>query len=96
MAKNQLHSVALQVKNQIVALLKQLNSEEASDLCYTLLKLLFGPNSFTHFSVKKNQDLMMEICKNINSEQITDYIENYLSGVVEKPTLNEFYEGEEG
>jgi hypothetical protein len=55
MPKNQLHDVAKKVKEQLVALFEMVGkSEEGSELSYTLLKTLFGPNSFTHFSVKKN------------------------------------------
>jgi hypothetical protein len=54
---NQLHDAAKSVKEQLIEVLKSLNekkSSEASELAHDLIKNLFGPNSFTHFSAKKN------------------------------------------
>jgi len=91
--KNQLHDVAKIVKRQLVALLEQLKekpTEESKALCMVLVKSLFGPNSLTHFSPKKNQDLLFPISAQLDSDQVTEYIE-YLSNVIAKPDLNEFY-----
>ena len=66
MSFNSLHDVALQVKVQIAAVFEQLKDSSASNeqraISYKLLTSLFGPNSFTHFSVKKHQDLMKPLC----------------------------------
>jgi hypothetical protein len=94
MPKNQLHDMAKQVKVQIVEVLEQLKvkpSEKTKELFYKLLKKLFGPNSFSHFSSKKNQDIMMPLCSVLSEEQTSDYIENWLSSMYTKPDLQEFY-----
>lgn len=62
---NQLHDAAKLVKVELIECLKGLNdkkSDEASELAHDLIKKLFGPNSFTHFSAKKNYDIMIQIC----------------------------------
>ena len=64
MPKNQLHEMAKQVKAQIVQILEQLKEkpkESTREFFYKLLKNLFGPNSFSHFSAKKNQDIMLPL-----------------------------------
>ena len=61
--KNQLHEAAKEVKKAIIVVLNQVkeaclqakdDSDQRRDLFLTLLKQLFGPNSLTHFSPKKN------------------------------------------
>jgi len=74
--------------------LKALNekkSDEASELAHDLIKKLFGPNSFTHFSAKKNYDIMIQICGQLNSDQITDYIDTQLSEMLTSPEVKAFY-----
>lgn len=86
--------MAKQVKVQIVEVLEQLKekpSEKTKAFFYKLLKKLFGPNSFSHFSSKKNQDIMVPLTSVLSEEQISDYIENWLSGMYTKPDLQEFY-----
>ena len=91
--KNQLHEVSIQVKKQIVQILEQLKDSkdsETSDLFFELLTSIFGPNIFSHFSPKKNSDLMTPLCSHLDDSQITKYIE-HLQQVIEKPDLNTFY-----
>lgn len=93
MTKNQLHEVAKLVKVQIIAMLESLNQTptvESLTLCSELLNGIFGPNSFTHFSPKKNFDILFPICNQLDQEAITTYIET-LQGVMDKPSLKEFY-----
>lgn len=58
MQKNQLHEVSNEVKSLVIKVLelfgKVSQSEEQNEIFPKLLESLFGPNSFTHFSVKKN------------------------------------------
>lgn len=46
------------------------SSDESKDLALRLLKGLFGPNSFTHFSAKKNQDLLIPLAGQLDKDQI--------------------------
>ena len=58
---NQLHEVAKNVKVELIDCLKSLKenkTKESGKLAHNLIKNLFGPNSFTHFSAKKNFDIM--------------------------------------
>ena len=71
MPKNQLHEMAKQVKLQIVNVLEQLKEkpkENTREFYYKLLKNLFGPNSFSHFSAKKNQDIMMPLASILSQD----------------------------
>lgn len=71
MPKNQLHEAAKDVKTQIVALLEQLKTnagEEARGIAFELIKGLFGPNSFTHFSSKKSQDILTPLCSMLDAD----------------------------
>lgn len=52
---------------------------------------MFGPNSFSHFSAKKNQDIMMPLTSVLSQDQITEYIESWLAGMFTKPDLALFY-----
>ena len=97
MPKNQLNEVAKDVKVQIVALLEQLKtnlSQDVRNAALDLIKGLFGPNSFTHFSSKKNMDVLNPLCSMLNEDQITSYIE-YLSDITSKPSIREFYPNED-
>ena len=48
MSKNQLHTVALEVKSSLIKLLgKMQNSDETSKLCSSVLRHVFGPNPFS-------------------------------------------------
>lgn len=60
-----------------------------------MIKQLFGPNSLTHFSVKKNQDLFMSMASVLNKEQIATYIEDTLISHFDNPNLDLYYPGEE-
>jgi hypothetical protein len=79
MTKNQLHQVSSSVKKQLIITLDHLKSkstDEDRSLFSDLLKSIFGPNTFTHFSPKKNNDLLGPICALLDDEQITSYIEH--------------------
>jgi len=71
-------------------------SEASKHFSLKLLKGLFGPNSFTHFSAKKNQDLMGPLCVQLDNDQITEYIESHLTAHFNKPDLKLFYPEESG
>ena len=70
--QNQLHQVAKELKDNIVKVITQLPltpSQDASDdLPLQLLITLFGPNTFTHLSTKKNQDILFPITSRITAE----------------------------
>ena len=71
MPKNQVHESAKLVKVEIVKIVEQLKSsptKAARDLSFQLLKSIFGPNSFTHFSARKNQDLLHPISSLLSSD----------------------------
>ena len=45
MSKNQLHTVALEVKSSLIKLLEKMqNGDETSKLCSSVLRHVFGPN----------------------------------------------------
>ena len=96
MPKNQLHDMAKLVKIQLVDVLTQLKEnpdKKTKEFFYKLLKDLFGPNSFSHFSAKKNQDIMLPLSNSLSSDHISDYIESWLSGMYSSPDLAVFYPG---
>lgn len=66
MSKNQLHEQAKVVKDQLVELLKK--GTDDTELNFKLLKTNFGPNTFTHFSVNKNMDVISPICEKMSSD----------------------------
>lgn len=79
MPKNQLHETAKEVKKAIIAVIEQLkesveskegqdHSQACKELFSSLLISLFGPNSLSHFSPKKNQDLYMPLASVLTSE----------------------------
>ena len=59
MSKNQsLQEAACKIKSSIAAIFEQIiefQSDNTREICYELILGLLGPNSFYHFSVKKNQ-----------------------------------------
>jgi len=65
MQKNQLHEQAKVVKEHLVELLKKSDDTEVQ---FKLLKAIFGPNTFTHLSVKKNMDVIAPICEKLDSD----------------------------
>ena len=86
--------MAKQVKVQVVNILEQLKEkpkDSTRQFFFKLLKNMFGPNSFSHFSAKKNQDIMMPLTSVLSQDQITEYIESWLSGMYSKPDLALFY-----
>jgi hypothetical protein len=70
--------------------LKSLTDDDSGAVAAELIRGLFGPNSFTHFSSKKNMDILNPLCCMLDSDQITHYIE-YLSEMMANPSLKEFY-----
>lgn len=88
MQKNQLHEQAKVVKEHLVELLKKSDDTEVQ---FKLLKAIFGPNTFTHLSVKKNMDVIAPICEKLDSDQITKYIQGWLCEMYDSPDLKEFY-----
>lgn len=99
MPKNQLHEAAIDAKKAIVAVLDQVTkaavNESSRDLFLTLVKELFGPNSLTHFSVKRNQDLFISMASILNNEQIATYIEDTLIANFDNPDLSIYYPGDQ-
>lgn len=73
-------------------------SEDGAQACRelfsTLLVQLFGPNSLSHFSAKKNQDLYMPLASVLATEQITAYVEDTLIASFDAPDLETFYPDE--
>lgn len=70
-------------------------NESSRDLFLTLVKELFGPNSLTHFSVKRNQDLFISMASILNNEQIATYIEDTLIANFDNPDLSIYYPGDQ-
>lgn len=94
MPKNQLHEQAKLVKAQFAALFIQIaenSTPESRELALKLLKGLFGPNSFTHFSAKKSQDLVSPLAGQLDKDQVQDYIESWLLRLLSSPNVKEFY-----
>ena len=55
---------------------------------------MFGPNSLTHFSAKKNQDLFVPLASVLTEDQIAGYIEGTLIAQFENPDLETYYPDE--
>lgn len=60
-----------------------------------MLKQLYGPNSLTHLSAKKNQDILLPIASLLTSDQITEYIEGTLIEQFDVPDLTVYYSDDE-
>lgn len=98
MPKNQLHEQGKLLKAQFATLFTQIaedSSSESRKLALKLLKGLFGPNSFTHFSARKSQDLVGPLAGQLDKDQIQDYIENWLLHLLSSPNVKEFYPEED-
>jgi hypothetical protein len=73
--KGQLYEVSVEIKNEMI---KVLDKGLDKKLAFKLLKDLFGPSGL---SGKKHMDLMVAFSEKIDSEQVQDYIENYLTSM---------------
>ena len=79
----------------LVVKVKEKHGSKVKDLFMEVLKNCFGPNSFTHFSPKKNQDLMLPLASVLSSDDITAYIDQWLCSNYFEPNLDHFYHSED-
>lgn len=68
---------------------------QSKEIAFKLLKDLFGPNTFTHLSVKKNMDVITPLCLLLDKDQIQDYIQGWLGEQYDNPQLSVFYAGDQ-
>lgn len=91
-SKNATQESARKLKETIIELLEGLDkaSKDSQCLCYELLMSLFGPNSLTHFSVKKNYDLVLPLTQALTPDQIATYLE-FLQEQFDEPSVSRYF-----
>lgn len=94
MPKNQLHDVARESKNRLLGLLERITKNKGEGhgaLGMKMLRGLFGPNSTSHFSPKKQHDILQLVSKLVSTEHVSEYLEVYLTKLLENPNLPELF-----